>query len=215
MELIAIAHPKFRPWLVSEAKERSLVYRDQAFIAGKRGEYPEELETYRTSRSGLSMLLRPVKISDEPLLKDFFLSLSDESVRKRFISSRTDMPHERLQDFVIIDYTDEMVILAVKGDEENEEVIGVGQYGIDPNSHTAEVALVVRDDYQGKGVGTAILSYLTELAQKEGLLGFTAEVLIENVPMMHLFERMGFDIQRRTEEGVIELRMGFRSSNAE
>ncbi len=73
----------------------------------------------------------------------------------------------------------------------------------------------MRDDYQGKGVGTALLSYLTELAQKEGLLGFTAEVLIENVPMMHLFEKMGFDIQRRTEEGVIELRMAFRGANAE
>jgi RimJ/RimL family protein N-acetyltransferase len=92
-------------------------------------------------------------------------------------------------------------------------VVGVGQYGIDPKSHTAEVALVVRDDYQGKGVGTAVLSYLTELAQKEGLLGFTAEVLIENAPMMHLFEKMGFDIQRRTEEGVIELRMAFRGAN--
>ena len=102
----------------------------------------------------------------------------------------------------------------MKGDEENEEVIGVGQYGIDPRSHTAEVALVVRDDYQGKGIGTALLTYLTELAQKAGLMGFTAEVLIENVPMMRLFEKMGFDIQRRTEEGVIELKLGFRSSHA-
>jgi acyl-CoA hydrolase/GNAT superfamily N-acetyltransferase len=210
MELIAIAHPKFRPWLVSEAKERSLVYRDQAFIAGKRGEYPEDLEVYRTSQSGLTMLLRPVKISDEPLLKDFFLSLSDESVRKRFISSRTDMPHERLQEFVIIDYTKEMVILAVRRDEHVEQIIGVGQYGIDEKSHTAEVALVVRDDHQGKGVGTALLSYLTQLAQAQGLLGFTAEVLFENAAMLRLFEKMGFDIQRKTGAGVVELRMGFR-----
>ena len=214
MALTSIAHPKFKSWLIKEAKDRNLIYRDQAFIPGKRGEYPEELEVYRTTRAGCDVNLRPVKISDEQLLKDFFYSLSDQSVYRRFMSQRKDMPHERLQDFVVIDYTNEMVMLAVVSEgEESEEVVGVGQYGIDANSHTAEVALVVRDDYQGKGIGTAVLSYLTELAQKEGLLGFTAEVLIENVPMMRLFEKMGFDIQRRTAEGVIELRMAFRGAN--
>jgi acyl-CoA hydrolase/GNAT superfamily N-acetyltransferase len=215
MSLIAIAHPKFRSWLVSEAKARNLIYRDQAFIPGKRGEYPEQLEIYRTTRTGLDLKLRPVKISDEPLLKDFFYSLSDQSVYRRFMSQRKDMPHERLQDFVVIDYTNEMVILAVKIDEdpeEREEVIALGQYGIDQNSHTAEVALVVRDDHQNQGVGRVVLSYLTELAQREGLMGFTAEVLMENTPMLHLFESMGFDIQRRTAEGVIELRAAFRGS---
>ena len=214
MALTAIAHPKFRPWLISEAKARNLIYTDQAFISGKRGEYPEELEVYRTTRAGCDLMLRAVKISDEPLLKDFFYSLSDQSIYRRFMSQRKDMPHERLQDFVIIDYTNEMVILAVKQDGEVEEVVGVGQYGIHPNSHTAEVALVVRDSHQSKGVGTALLSYLTELAKKEGLMGFTAEVLMENASMMHLFDKMGFDIQRRTEEGVIELRMGFRGGHA-
>ena len=214
MALTAIAHPKFRPWLISEAKIRNLIYMDQAFIPGKRGEYPEELEVYRTTPAGCDLMLRAVKISDEPLLKDFFYSLSDQSIYRRFMSQRKDMPHERLQDFVIIDYTNEMIILAVKQDGEAEEVVGLGQYGIHPNSHTAEVALVVRDSYQSKGVGTALLSYLTELAKKEGLMGFTAEVLMENASMMHLFNKMGFDIQRRTEEGVIELRMGFRGSHA-
>ncbi len=214
MALTAIAHPKFRPWLISEAKVRNLIYTDQAFISGKRGEYPEELEVYRTTPAGCDLMLRAVKISDEPLLKDFFYSLSDQSIYRRFMSQRKDMPHERLQDFVIIDYTNEMIILAVKQDGEAEEVVGLGQYGIHPNSHTAEVALVVRDNYHSKGVGTALLSYLTELAKKEGLMGFTAEVLMENAPMMHLFDKMGFDIQRRSEEGVIELRMGFRGGHA-
>jgi len=214
MELSAIAHPKFRSWLISEAKKRSMVFKDQAFIAGKRGEYPEELEAYRTTKSNLDILIRPVKISDEPRLKDFFYSLSDESVRRRFMSSRTDMPHERLQDFVIIDFTKEMVMLAVKQiDEGVEEIVGVGQYGIHEQSHTAEVALVVRDDHQDQGVGTELLKYLTTLARSQGLLGFTAEVLYENAPMLHLFERMGYDIHRTAEAGVVELRIGFRGSD--
>ena len=210
MELIAIAHPQFRPWLIEKAKQANLIYRDQAFIPGKKGEYPEHLETYRTTSEGFSLLLRPVKISDEPLLKDFFNFLSDQSLYRRFISVRKDTPHERLQDFVVIDYTKEMVILATIKDAEVEKVVGVGQYGINETNHTAEVALVVRDEDQNKGVGLELLSYLTYLAKREGLLGFTAEVLVENKSMLHLFEKMGFDIQKRNEQGVYELQMAFR-----
>jgi acyl-CoA hydrolase/GNAT superfamily N-acetyltransferase len=210
MELISIAHPAFRPWLIEQAKQGNLIYRDQAFIPGKRGEYPEYLETDRTTSTGFPILLRPVKISDEPLLKDFFYSLSDNSLYRRFISLRQDIPHERLQEFVIIDYAKETVILACVKDGEKEIVVALGQYGINENMHSADVALVVRDDYQNKGIGTELLSYLTYLAKREGLLGFTAEVLEENRPMLHLFEKMGFDIQKRNEQGVYEMKMAFR-----
>jgi acyl-CoA hydrolase/RimJ/RimL family protein N-acetyltransferase len=209
MELISIAHPKFRPSLVEEAKQLNLIYKDQAFISGAGGEYPEHLETYRTTKSGLTVLLRPVKISDEPLLKDLFYSLSDQSLYQRFISVRKDMPHARLQEFVIIDYTKQMSILAVIQEEEKEVAIGLGQYLISNEGHTAEVAFAVRDDYQGKGVGTELLSYLTYLGKRSGLLGFTAEVLQENQKMLHLFEKMGFDIKRRGSEGTYQLKMGF------
>jgi RimJ/RimL family protein N-acetyltransferase len=214
MELISIAHPQFRPWLVEKAKQANLIYRDQAFIPGKKGEYPEHLETFRTTHKGLSLLLRPVKLSDEPLLKDFFNFLSDQSLFRRFISMRKDMPHERLQEFVIIDYTKEMVILATlrEGEGAVERVVGVGQYGINETNHTAEVSLVVRDEDQNKGVGTDLLSYLTYLAKREGLYGFTAEVLVENQPMLRLFGKMGFDIQKRSEQGVYELQMAFRGA---
>jgi acyl-CoA hydrolase/GNAT superfamily N-acetyltransferase len=210
MELISISHPRFRPWLIEEAKRQNLIYKDQAFILGKEGEYPQALETYRTTKTGTEILFRPVKISDEPLLKDFFYSLSDNSLYRRFISTRQDMPHERLQKFVAIDYTKEMVILAVIQKEEKEEVVGVGQFGINPVIHIAEVGFAVRDNYQNKGIGTELLSYLTYLAKKQGLLGFYAEVLLENRPMLHLFEKMGFDIRKRREEGVYELEMTFR-----
>ena len=210
MDLIAIAHPKFRPWLIEEAKRVGLIYKDQAFIPGKKGEYPETMETHRTTRSGVKLLMRPVRISDEPLLKDFFYSLSDRSIYRRFISSRKDMHHERLQEFVVIDFTRELIILAVVESLQKELVVGIAQYGRQEYAHTAEVALVVRDDFQGKGVGTELLSYITYLARKEGLLGFTAEVLVENRPMLHLFEKMGFIIEKRGGSGVYELKMQFR-----
>jgi ribosomal protein S18 acetylase RimI-like enzyme len=103
-----------------------------------------------------------------------------------------------------------MVILVIDESGEKDLVVGVGQYGIEEMTHTAEVALVVRDEWQNKGIGSILLSYLTNLAKKQGLLGFTAEVLVENKPMLHLFEKMGFDIQKRTSSGVYELRMAFR-----
>jgi acyl-CoA hydrolase/GNAT superfamily N-acetyltransferase len=210
MDLIGIAHPKFREELVAKAKERNLIYRDQAFISGERGVYPADLEAYRTTKTGLSMLLRPVKLSDEHLLKDFFYSLSNDSMYRRFISSRTDMHHDRLQPFVVIDYTREMVILAVLPQEEKELIVGMAQYLIDDRAHTAEVAFVVRDDYQGRGIGAMLLNYVTYLAKKSGLLGFTAAVLMENSRMLQLFEKAGFNIEKRSDGGIYELTMSFR-----
>ncbi|MEW6188179.1 MAG: GNAT family N-acetyltransferase [Thermodesulfobacteriota bacterium] len=210
MALIAIAHPDFRPWLIEEAKKANLIYRDQAFIPGKKGEYPEHLETYRTTANGLPLLLRPPKISDEPLLKEFFYSLSDQSLYRRFMSFRQDMPHERLQEFVVIDYSKEMLILACSKEEEREIVVGIGQYFINPHTRNAEVAQATRDDYQGQGIGREILTYLTFLAKRDGLTGFSAEVLVENRPMLKLFEAMGFDIQRQADQNVYELKMTFR-----
>ncbi len=209
MDLIAIAHPKFRPWLIKEAKSKGIIYKDQAFIPGKRGEYPEDLETYRTTPKGLKVIMRPVRISDEPLVKDFFYSLSDSSIYKRFISVRKHIPHERLQEFVVVDHTKEKVILVTNGDSEKEVVYAIGQYGIDERSHSAEVALVVRDEYQNQGIGSVLLEYLTTLAKKQGLLGFTAEVISSNQAMLHLFKKMGFHIEKKLSEGVYELTMTF------
>jgi acyl-CoA hydrolase/ribosomal protein S18 acetylase RimI-like enzyme len=211
MDLIAISHPKFQPWLIEEAKRARLIYRDQAFIPGKRGEYPEALETYRTTKAGQNVLLRPVKISDESLLKDFFYSLSERTIYYRFISVRKDMPHERLQEFVVIDYTKRMVILVVARDAEKEEIVGVGQYDISEDAHTADAALVIRDDDQNQGIGHHLLAYLTILARKQGLLAFTASVLMENKAMLHLLQKVGFDIRKRGEGGVYEMRLAFRA----
>ena len=211
MALISIAHPKFRPWLIDEAKKRGLIFKDQAFIPGKQGEYPADLETYATTKTGLQLFIRPVKISDEPLLKDFFYSLSDRSIHRRFLSFRKDMPHERLQNFVIIDYTKELVLVVVMGDQTNQFIAAVGQYGIDESLHTAEVAFAVRDDQQNSGIGFALLQYLTYLAKRQGLLGFTADVLTENTPMLHVFEKGGFDMHRKSDSGVYELTLKFKT----
>jgi len=211
MDLVAIAHPKFRNWLIEEAKQMRLIYKDQAFIPGQEGEYPEKLEARRTTKTGLKIYLRPVRLSDEHLLKDFFYDLSSDCMYHRFISTRTSMHHEQLQKFVVIDYTKEMVILAIIEEDDGKEVIvGMAQYFIDENTHTAEVAFVVRDDLQNQGIGSELLGYLTLLAKRNGLHGFTAAVLMDNKPMLQLFEKMGFVVEKHAEAGVYELKMSFR-----
>lgn len=210
MNLITIAHPRFRPWLVEEARKLALIYPDQEYIPG---EYPEALETHRITKTGLRIFLRPVKISDEPLLKEFFYSLSDKSMYMRFASARKDMPHKRLQEFVAIDYSKEMAILVLVGREEREVVVGIGQYSIDKLTHTAEFAFVVRDDYQNQGVGAEIQSYLIYLAKRSGLLGFTAEVLVENKPTVHLLEKQGYKVVKE-EGGAYEMRLLFNPGSS-
>jgi acyl-CoA hydrolase/GNAT superfamily N-acetyltransferase len=209
MDLIAIAHPKFREGLIKEAKRLNIIYKDQAYIPGKSAEYPEYLEEYRSIKGGLSLLFRPVRINDESLIKDFFYSLSDQSLQRRFMSFRQDMPHALRQDFVVIDYTKELIILATIKVGEQELVVGIGQISRNENTLFAEVAFAVRDDHQNLGIGTELLAYLTILAKKEGMHGFIAEVLMENQPMLRVFEKMGFDIHRKLEEGAYRLIMRF------
>jgi acyl-CoA hydrolase/GNAT superfamily N-acetyltransferase len=213
MSLIAIAHPKFQTSLIEAAREHSLIYKDQTHVWGKSGHYPEELESYRTIGSGESLLLRPVRMSDEPLLKEFFYSLSETTLYKRFVMTPDGMPHERLQQlFMATDFAREMVILAVFDREGKEELAGVAQYRGNEGSHTAEVALVVRDEYQNKGIGTEMLTHLRYIAKKQGLLGFTAEVLRDNRAMLHVFEKVGFNTEREILAHVCTLRLGFRET---
>jgi acyl-CoA hydrolase/GNAT superfamily N-acetyltransferase len=212
MSLITIAHPKFKPWLIQEAKNLNFIYKDQAFIPGGGGEYPEHFETYKKSKTGLEIYLRPVRINDEPLLKDLFYSLSDKSLYQRFISMRKDIPHENLQKFVVIDYTKDMIILALITEKEKEKIVGMGQYCLDEATNTAEVAFMVRDDYQNQRIGGELLSYLTYLAKKQGIFGFTAEVLSENYSMLHLFNKMDCEMEKIISREVVELKMMFRKT---
>lgn len=210
MELIGIAHPRFREWLIKEAKKHNLIYGDQAYIPGKKGAYPEDLETFRTTWSGLRIRIRPVRISDEPLLKEFFYSLSDDTLYRRFASARKDMPHERLQGYSVIDYGQEMVLLALTEDEEREELIGIGQYNINQETHMGDIGFVVKDGYQHKGVGTELLKHLTYAGKRKGLMGFTAEVLSDNRPMMELFKESGFEQKKNPKEDMHEYTLVFR-----
>jgi len=208
MSLISIAHPKFREGLIEEAKKLSLIYKDQAFIPGEKGEYPDHLEGHRTTRQGLELFLRPVKISDEPLIKDFFYSLSDKSLYQRFLTLRRHIPREEIQNkYVVIDYTREMILLAIRTYLGIEVVVGIAQYCIEQSTLSAELSVVVRDDFQSKGVGTEILSYMSYVAKKQGLKMFTADILPENAPVLRLLEKSGVSYEKKFEDGLFSVKI--------
>lgn len=210
MELINIAHPKFRDDLLKEAKEHNLVFQDQMLIIGEGGRYPDEYEDYKEIK-GKEYLFRPMKPTDEELLKDLFYSLSDESRYKRFMSARKDMPHERRQEFVQINYKKEMAIVVIDtGIEGPHRMVGVGDYQVKEGQNIAEVSVMIRDEYQDQGIGTVLLEYLTMIAKQRGLYGFTAEVLADNRKMLRVFEKMGYDIEKQREGGEYILRMRFK-----
>ena len=85
----------------------------------------------------------------------------------------------------------------------------MARYDVDPATHWADVALVVLDSWQSKGVGTAVFRRLAELARDRGVAGFTADVLADNSRMLAVFTKSGLRTESKLEGGVYRVRMGF------
>ena len=164
-----------------------------------------------TTKTGIELQLRPVEIGDVNLLQNFFSSLSTDSLYSRYHSARKIMSYEQLQNFITIDYRKEMIILALANDNGIEEVVGMGEYRLTEKSLMADIALMVRDDYQNIGIGRELFNYLTKIAQNTGILGFTAEVLADNTSVSRMSERMGIKFEKEISQGISKLSMLFET----
>lgn len=206
--LMSVAHPDWRADLLAAAKERRYVFIDQITAPAA---YPQDLEQVFTTAKGRELMLRPLRLTDESKLNDFFYSLSDETVYKRFLHALKQRSHKDLLQELDVDYHLRMAIVAEVTEPEREpEVVAVGRYSGDARSGGyAEVAFVVRDDWQGQGLGTRLLSLLIETARSRGLIGFTADVLATNRAMMDVFLKSGLKVEARLEDGIYELKMPF------
>ncbi|MBP7936563.1 MAG: GNAT family N-acetyltransferase [Phycisphaerae bacterium] len=206
MSLIGIAHPDFRGELLFAAKRRRIVYANQILPPTSRP-YPAEMEATTTLNDGTEIMVRPIRPDDERLIKEMFYSFSEKTVYLRYHNTLKSMPHNKLQVFCNVDYDTEMALIGVTGVAGSEEVIGVGRYMTDAAKRSAEMAFVVRDDYQRKGLGSFLFKRLVELAQAQGLRKFHAEVLAENSGMLKIFHRSGLKVETTTEEGVVGVDM--------
>jgi len=209
MDLIRIAHPKFRKELLAAAKEYSYVYPDQV-LPPLTAQYPKELETYKTFKDNLVVFFRPVKPSDERMLQEFFYSLSDRSTYRRYFTSKKTLLHKEAQWLVNLDYREQMAIVGIKKDEKgNEKIITVGRYFLDRTTNMAEVDFTIGDQDQNKKVGSFLLRYLIQIAKEQGISGFTAEVLATNPAMLKVFYKSGCIIKSILDGGSYSISFRF------
>ncbi len=205
MSLITIAHPDFRAELLHAAKRRRLVYANQ--ILPTPHPYPQELEELVRLYDGSEVTVRPIRPDDETKIKGMFYSFSEQTKYLRYHGTLKSLPHNRLQMFCNVDYETEMALVVEIGDTGHEEIIGVGRYMTTPAKHSAEMAFVMRDDWQRKSLGTHLFKRLVEIASEAGIHTFHADVLPENSGMLKIFHRSGLNTETVTEEGVVRVTM--------
>jgi acyl-CoA hydrolase len=194
LSLINIAHPKFRNELLEAAKEQRYVPADQIELPWDEVRYPEELERYDTLKDGTQIFFRPVKPTDEPALSEMLYSLSAQSVRTRYFTHTMTFPHKAVQKLANIDYLNDLAIVGAVPSPAGEEIVAIAQYFLDPKTQLAEVAFIVQDEWQKKGMGTYLLDYLAQIARQRGVKSFYAKVLPVNRPMLAIFHNSGYRV---------------------
>jgi acyl-CoA hydrolase/GNAT superfamily N-acetyltransferase len=206
MSLIDIAHPDHRAELLSQAKAKKYVFPDQRepkFFSRARS------ETVTLARGDV-VHIRPLRVTDERLLQDMFYRLSKDSTYERFLGHKSCHPRQEIS--MLADFDDaQNAALVATSNQDVEELLGMARYDADPRTSLAEVALVVRDEWQGRGVGRALFTRLIGLARAQGVRGFTAQVLATNGRMLKLFRASGLPIVDCFECGVHELTMSLQT----
>lgn len=202
MSLIEIAHPDFRAELLDQAKQRHYVFPDQVVPAA---EYPWVEERAHELSGGQRITVRPVRLTDEQTLQNLFYSLSDESTYRRFMAYKRSHPHEEMQRLVHLDYDQNMALVAIVSDGDHDEIIAMSRYDTNPATRLADIAFVVRDEWQGRGVGTLLMQRMSEIAKSNGLIGFTADVLANNRPMLSVFQKSGLNLNLKLADGAYHL----------
>ncbi|MCD6176087.1 MAG: GNAT family N-acetyltransferase [Planctomycetes bacterium] len=195
MALINIAHPKFRSQLIKAAKAQKYIYADQIEMNTEEIPYPEELEQYDTLHDGTEIFFRPIKPTDDTALSKMLYSLSPTSIRTRYMAQTVAFPHRDIQQLTNIDYTQDISIVATVPGISGDQVVAIAQYYLDPKTQAAEVAFLVQDEWQKKGMGTFLLAYLAKIAKQRGVKQFYAKVLAANKPMLAIFHNTGYPVK--------------------
>ncbi len=206
LALIEIAHPKFRPWLLEEAKRLGHIRPDQKLKS--LGAYPVEEEREVTVKSGAAVLLRPAKASDVRGLQNIFYNMSERDVYTRFFSYLKALSVDAAEHLCNVDYETEMAFVAAVGEREHDTIIGSSCYFLNPTTNLAEVAYMILPEWQGVGLGTLLQNRMAEYARTKGIRGFTAEILDENVKMKKLAQNSP-NVSMKNIEGTFEVTMLF------
>ncbi len=173
---------------------------DQSALRPEIGAYPLHWEADVVLADGRPVHLRPVRPQDGPALAELHQRLSAQSVYFRFFAPKPRLSEEEVFRFTHVDYADRVALVAVSG----SELIGIGGYDR-INEQQAEVAFIVRDDLQGRGLGSVFLEHLAAAAREHGISRFTAEVLPSNGRMLATFREAGYVLSQHLEQDVISV----------
>jgi acyl-CoA synthetase (NDP forming)/GNAT superfamily N-acetyltransferase len=151
---------------------------------------------------GSAVHLRPIRTDDAPAIVDLHSRMSERTRYLRYFSPYPRIPERDLERFVTVDHVDREAFVVVTG----ARIMAVGRYErLGPGSPDAEVAFVVEDAHQGRGIGSVLLEHLAEAARENGITRFVAEVLPQNGGMLRVFGDFGYQVQRRYADGVVHL----------
>jgi acyl-CoA hydrolase/RimJ/RimL family protein N-acetyltransferase len=210
MALISIAHPKFREQLCKEAVEAHYIRPDMAEV-GDKFILPsdESMKSTLLLDDGSQINFRSVRPTDEPSMRDLVYDLSRETIYYRFMSQQSKFSHQQIQNFVYIDHRKDVAIVGTVPEAYGEDIICVGRYYLDERTNRAEVAFVIRDEWQNRRIGSHVFKLLADIARRNGITGFTAEVLRDNQRMRTMFNHSEFKVTHRIEEGVYSFVIDF------
>jgi acetyltransferase len=153
-------------------------------------------------KDGATVTLRPVRPEDEGALTSLYARLSPQSSYQRFFTVMRRLPPNWAHILANVDYDRTMAIVAV---DPGDDLIGVARYAYDRRSDEVEIAIVIDDRWQGRGLGTRLLGELVEYAKRKGLRRFRAYVLADNLRMLKLIQRVASILDRKLDSGVISL----------
>ncbi len=209
LALISIAHPKFREQLLKEAIEAKYLRQEFSAVGDKFVVASDERKTSLILDDGTEITFRPIHPTDEQRIRDLLYDLSQETLYYRFMSQSTRFGHAQIQNFVYIDHRKDVAIIGTLPEAHGEEIVAVGRYYLDEKTNRAEVAFVIRDEWQNRHIGSFLFKHLITIAKRSGISGFTAEVLRDNKRMQAIFNNSGYKVSSQVEEGVYSFVIDF------
>ena len=156
---------------------------------------PDDLTESFEPVTGTSVTLRTLRPDDRDIESAFVHGLSPETRHNRLLGGAIAITREYIERLVNVDYSRDMA-LAATAMLDDETLIGVARYVLDKDGKSAEFAVVVADAWQGRGIGTRLMTKLIEIARRRGVKRLYGDILATNRPMLELARSLGFELER-------------------